>query len=147
MGGLSVPALAVGNSAIAAAAGIEASKLQHQHQPVFAQPNTTATSETRALHVCYGATGTVIAFRAGSIAINAGAATVTVDIKKNGTSILSAPITLNSSNTNRVVAAGTISTPGLVAGDLLEVVTVATAGGGTLATGVYAQAIITEAAQ
>jgi hypothetical protein len=67
-----------------------------------------------------------------------------VDLQKNGVSILSAPVTLNSSGTNYVSQAATISSAGLVAGDVLEVVTVATAGGGTLPTGVFAAARITE---
>ena len=43
-----------------------------------------------------------------------------------------------------VVEAGTISSGALATGDLLEVVIAVSAGTGTLATGVYAQAIINE---
>lgn len=136
------------NASVASNAGISATKVQHQHRHVFTQPNTSATSETKAIYVCYGATGTVIAFSAGSIAAAVGAATVTVDLKKNGSSILTAVITLDNANTARVVEAGTLTgSTSLVAGDLLEVVTVATAGGGTLPTGVYAVVTINEDAQ
>jgi hypothetical protein len=68
---------------------------------------------------------------------------VTVDLRKNGTTVLSAVITLNNANTARVAVAGALSVTTLVAGDVLEVVT-ATAGGGTLATGVFAIVTVNE---
>jgi hypothetical protein len=43
--------------------------------------------------------------------------------------------------------AGTVTTATLAAGDLLEVVITATAGGGTLATGVFCQVVTDESAQ
>jgi hypothetical protein len=147
MGTLVPSAGSVGNTSIAALAGIDAAKLEHRHQRTYAQPNTAATTETRALHVCYGATGTILAFRAGSIAKAVGDSTVTVDLRKNGSTVLSAVIQLDSGNTNRVVEAGTVNTAGIVAGDLLEVVITATIGTGTLPTGVYCQVVLDEDAQ
>jgi hypothetical protein len=137
----------VTNTAVAALAGIDQSKLQHQHRDDYAQPNTAATTETKPRAVVYGVTGSLLSFKAGSIAACIGAATITVDLKKNGVSVLSAPITLNNANTARVAVVGTISSAGLVAGDLLEVVVTATAGGGTLGTGVFAETRWKEDAQ
>lgn len=137
------PNASIGDGAVTSADPIMAEKVQHQYCPTFAQPNTTATSETRVIHVARGA-GTIEAFDAGSIAACVGAATVTVNLKKNGTTVLSAVITLDSGNTTRVIEAGTVSVMSIAAGDVLEVVTVATAGGGTLATGVFARAVIRE---
>jgi hypothetical protein len=144
---LSPPAGCITNAAIEALAGIDATKVDHQHRMVYSQPNTTATSETRMLFVCYGATGTVIAFRAGSIVAALTTATVTLDLKKNGTSILTGVITLDNANTARVVEAATISSASLVTGDVLEVVITATAGGGTLPTGVFCSLTVNEEAQ
>jgi hypothetical protein len=143
---LSPPNGSIANAAIAAAPGnyVDSDKLEAQRTLGWAQPNTAATSETRTLHVVYGLTGQVAAFQAGSIAACIGAATVTIDLKKNGVSILSAPITLNSSNTARVAVAGTVTTAALAENDWLEVVITATAGGGTLATGVFCQAVLAE---
>lgn len=133
------------DASVSASADIAATKVNHQHRAVFAQANSSAASETRVIYVCYGASGTVVAFSAGSIAAAVGAATVTVDLKKNGTSILTGVITLDNANTARVVEAGTLTgSNSVVAGDVLEVVTVATAGGGTLPTGVFAAATINE---
>ena len=82
--------------------------------------------------------GTVNSVKAGSIAAAIGDSTVTIDIKKNGSTILSAVITLDSSNTARITEAGTISRAGtFVAGDWYEVVIIATAGTRTLPTGVF----------
>jgi hypothetical protein len=89
--------------------------------------------------VIYGVSGTLLSFKAGSIVANIGAATVTLDLKKNGVTALSAVITLNNANTARVAVSGTLSVTTLAAGDVLEVVATATAGGGTLATGVFAE--------
>lgn len=135
-GSASLPASSVTNAAVAAAAGIDASKLEHRHRPLYTQPNTTATSVTQVIYVAKAA-GTVNSFRAGSIAACAGAATITVDLKKNGSTILSAVITLDSSNSNYVPEAGTVNTAAYVADDVFTIVTVATAGGGTIGTGFY----------
>ena len=147
MRSVTLPDGCVDDDAIEASAGVDADKLEHQHRRGWSQPNTTATSETRVLHVVHGATGSVVAFEAGSTVANIGAATVTLDLKKNGTSILTSVITLDNANTAYVVEAGAIATASLVDGDVLTVVIVATAGGGTLATGVFCSLTVREDAQ
>jgi hypothetical protein len=132
------------NAKVVAGAGIVAEKLEHQHRKTFAQPNTTAAAETRAVHLVYGATGNIVAFEAGSIAACTGNATITVDLKKNGTSILTAPVTLDSANTARVAEAASVATPELADGDLLEVVVAVNAGTGALGTGVFAELVVHE---
>lgn len=136
---------AVLNASVAANAGIDADKLEHRFQKVVAQESgTTSATEDRVVHVVHGTTGTVVAFEAGSVTACAGAATITVDLHKNGTTILSAPITLNSSSTAYIVQTATISSASLADGDVLEVVIVATAGGGTLGNGVFASVQLDE---
>jgi hypothetical protein len=144
---MSVAASAISDAQVAGSANIAATKLQHQHRPGYSQPNTTATTVTQAIFRCFGLTGAVVGFHAGSIGINAGAATITVDLKKNGASILTGVITLNSANVARVAVAGVISGGTLAAGDLLEVVVTATAGGGTIGTGFFCFATVNEDAQ
>jgi hypothetical protein len=78
------------------------------------------------------------------VAIAVGGATVTVDVKKNGATVLSSVITLDSGNTARIMENGTLSGTTLAAGDFLEAVIVATAGGGTIPTGLLVQVIIDE---
>jgi len=138
---MAVPAGTITDAGVSAAAGIQSTKLQQQRGETYTQmaANATVIAERRVVHVVYGATGLLLRFSAGSVVAHIGAAVCTVDLKKNGVSVLSAPITLNSSNVALTPVNATITTTGLVAGDVLEVVTTATAGGGTLATGVFAQ--------
>lgn len=145
-GTMTLPGNAVTNGTVQPGAAIDTSKLNHRHRFRYSQPNTTATTETKAIGYVYGATGTLIAFHVGSIVPNLTTATVTVDLRKNGTTMLTGVVTLNNANTARVSVAGTLASTALVAGDLLEVVVTATAAGGTLATGVYAFATVDETA-
>lgn len=145
---LNIPAGTVTDAMIEALAGIAASKLQHVHRKEFAQGSASnAAAATQVIHVVIGTTATVMSVKAGAVVPAIGAATATVDIKHNGTSILSSAITLNSSQTARQLVSATISTPALAAGDVLEIVITAAAGGGTLAQGVFAVVDIFEDAQ
>lgn len=144
LGDVVLPDDCVGNDQVATGAGIAASKLEHQYEKNVTQPNTAATDETRVIHVVRGATATVQEFRAGSIAKAAGGATCTVDLKKNGSSILSSPITLDSGNSDYVPESAAVTSPDLVADDVLTVVIDGTVGGGTLPTGVYADLVLRE---
>lgn len=146
-GTMNVPAGAVDNASVASGTPgnfIDPSKLESRIGRFYAQPNTTATTETRAIHYTVGATGSLIAFQAGSIAKAVGAATVTVDLKKNGASVLSALVTLDSTSTSRAAISATIATAGFVVGDEFEIVITATAGGGTLPTGVFVNLLLNE---
>lgn len=128
---------------IAAGAGIDAGALDHQHR-IHYGTSGTAASATVPIYECRGSTGRIRQIRAGSIAIAIGAATVTIDLKKNGTTCLSAVITLDTGNTARISEAGTLTVTSLVVGDLLELVIVATAGGGTLPTGMWVDVTVDE---
>lgn len=128
---------------IAAAIGIAYTKVQQLRREMIFQAGTAASASIPIMRG-YGATGTVLAVNVGSIAIAVGAATVTVDIKKNGTTILSAVVQLDSGNTARVTEGGTITVPSYVAGDFFEAVIVATAGGGTIPTGLFVEMIASE---
>jgi len=134
------PANAITTSTqVQAGANLNADKLEQRFFPGWSQPNSASTTETRNLFVANRA-GTVNSVKAGSIAAAIGNSTVTIDVKKNGSTILSAVITLDNANTARITEAGTISGPGtFVAGDWYEVVITATIGTGTLPTGVFCQ--------
>lgn len=135
-GSMTLPAGSVSDAGVAADAAIAASKLVHYYKPVWSQPNTTATAETRTLFRATAA-GEVLAVWAGSIVAATGDSTVTIDVKKNGTTILSASIVLDNANTARVAEAGTIAgTATLASGDWVEAAITISAGTGTLPTGV-----------
>lgn len=142
------PASSVGNAAIPASAGLSASKLEHRHEKCYGQPGGAISfTEKRAIHVVYGATATLLAFRAGLITANVGAATVTFDLKKNGTTMLTAVINQTSAQAAYALTAAALASTTLVQGDVLEVVIVATAGGGTLGNGAFADLVLNEDAQ
>lgn len=130
------PAQSVSSDSIKTGANLDADKMESRIFSSHAQPNTAATTETRSLFVARRA-GTVKSVVAGSIAAAIGDSTVTVDVKKNGTTILSAVITLDNANTARVGESGTVNVSAFVAGDWFEVVITATVGSGTLPTGVF----------
>lgn len=142
----SLPAGCLGDTQFSGSDPLTAAKQEHQITKTLAQVHgSVATTERRPIHVARGA-GVVAGFRAGSVVANVGAATVTADLRKNGTSILSAVITLDNANTAFIPEAGTVNTDDYVADDVFEVVLTATAGGGTLGQGVFAEAVFREAA-
>ena len=135
-----IPSGSVTSNSVLAAANISADKTESRIYTSHAQPNSAATAETRTLFVARRA-GLIQHIYVGSIAKATGDSTITVDVRKNGTSVLSSTVTLNSSNTARVAVAATIdgTLDGLVAGDWVEVVITISAGTGTLPTGVFVQ--------
>lgn len=141
---ITVNAGAITDTSVKTNAGIAASKLQHEHRIHYSQPNTTATSEAKAAYRCRGATGTIIGISAGSIVACIGSATITIDVKKNGTTVLNSTIVLDSANSAYVGETGDISVTSLVAGDVLTVHATAAAGSGTLGTGLYVSISVNE---
>lgn len=142
-GSITLSALSVTDAKVASAADIAATKLRHQHREMWQQPNTAATAETRVLHVAYG-DGDIIAVQAGSIAKAVGDSTVTIDIKKNGTTILTGTIQLDSSNANYTPESPSLATLTYVAGDVFTAHITISAGTGTLPTGAYVGLTVNE---
>ena len=136
---IAMPQNAIDNSdQIKAGTNISADKLEQRLFPGWSQPNSAASTETRTLFVARRS-GTVNEVIAGSIAAAVGDSTVTIDVKKNGTTILAAVITLDNANTARIVELGSVTSSAFVAGDWFEVVITATIGTGALPTGVFVQ--------
>ena len=118
---------------------IDAPKLRHQYVNSYQQKSTaTAVADQQVKHIVRGA-GTIESFWVGSVVANIGAATVTFDLWKNGSSVLSATISLTSSNTAYVMAQATLASNTIAIGDVLEVKVTVAAGGGTLALGPFAR--------
>src|SRR5262245_33767755 len=146
---MAIPAGTLTDSGVNASAAVQATKLQHQYTKTFAQvTGSVATTERRPFHSVYGATGTIVGFRATITVACAGAATISIRLKKNGTNIDTAALVLDNTNTAYIweSAAGFTSTS-LVAGDVLEVDSTATAGGGTLGQGLICELVTREDAQ
>jgi len=142
------PAGALTAAAIASSAQLPATVLVHRLHKHYAQPNTTATTVTIPLHVARK-TGELKELVAGSIVAPIGAATVTIDLKKNNATVLTGTFTLDSANLARIVEAAVLNgaLTAYVVGDFFELVITATAGGGTLPTGLYVSATFDEQSQ
>jgi len=124
--------------------GITATKVVSRLREKYAQESaTTGASESRVIHVAH-ADGTIVAFKAGNVVACAGASTITFDLKKNGSSVLTAVITINSSKAAREVVEAVLSSTSYVAGDVFEVAIVATVGGGTIGKGAFCEFIADE---
>ena len=142
------PAGCIADAAVQQNAAIQATKLQHQHQKGLAQnSNVAATSQRQPIHVVYGANATLVEFEAGAVVPATGNDTVTVDLWKNGSSVLTTPITLNSSQSARQLVAASLSTTTAVASDVFEVNIVYTHNTGAAPQGVFCQFVLQESAQ
>lgn len=139
---MTVPAEGVSDASVQASANIAETKVKRRVDAHFAQ-NGTAAADTRFIWKASKA-GTISSAFAGSIVANIGDSTVTVNIKKNGTTILSSNISLTSSHTARQAVAGTLSVTTFAAGDVFEVTVTVSAGTGTLATGLFAGIVAVE---
>lgn len=144
---LGVPAGTVTDAMVNGSAAVSASKCQQQYSKGYNQAHGSAAASARfPVHVARGATGTVVAFRAGVVVACIGAATIDVDLRKNGTTVLSAAIQIDSGDAAYAKVDGTLSSADYVAGDVFEVVVTATAGGGTLGQGLFVDATFREGA-
>lgn len=146
--GLNVPNNAVKDASVDSTSPITAPKLQHQHQICWGQARgaspTANTGET--IYVAYGA-GTIVSFGAGFNVDESGwSGNVTVDLRKNGSTVLSGVITLNSSTVVTDVSPAGIASASYAADDVFEVVTTYTAGAGTPPQGVFCRLVVREAA-
>lgn len=146
---LTIPSSSVTNASIIAAAGIAASKLEHQFIKHHSQESDTKSAAMAyTIHTVYGATGTIQGFEAGTTTLCTAAAAVTVDLVLNrgGTTVscLDAVITLDSGNTVYVPETATLTTTALVDNDTMEVVYTSADDGGAAGKGAFASMILRE---
>lgn len=143
--GIAYPDGTIVNADISGSAAIAASKCQKSLSPAARQSGTVA-DETIILHVVKGATGTVKHFSASAVTVATGVSSFTVDLQKNGVTMLSAPVTVNAGTGDLGEEVGTLTVTTLADGDVLTAVIDATASGtDTPATGAYAQVDLDEA--
>jgi hypothetical protein len=135
---LTPPASSITNNSIVANAQIAASKtVRHESLNLeIAAPGTAITAATKLAHIVRGATGTLVGIQAAITTVATGAdRTITVDLLKSSgggafATVLSSTIGFTNVSAVRTAVSGILSSAGLVAGDILEiVVTVAGAAG------------------
>ena len=145
-GSMALGANAVGDTEFKAADPLAADKQEHQHVARYTQPSgTAAVAATEVAHHAHGA-GELVAVYVGSVVKATGDSTATVDVKKNGTTVLSGTVVLDNANSNYVAEAGAVASPTYAAGDVFTVVVTVSAGTGTLPQGLYVSLVLREAA-
>ncbi len=122
------------------------SVLIERQRKQYAQEDGTASVADggMVIHIATGQTGTVMSFIAGCCTPCVGADTIDVDLHKNGTTILSSLIELDSADAAYAILNGTISDSDMAADDVFEIVIAVNAGGGTMGQGVFAEALFDE---
>lgn len=135
----------VGDAQVNAANPIACAKLKHQHAVTKGQVHSTnASAERRVMHIVNGA-GVISKFRVTQTLAATGDSTATIDLYKNGASILSSTIVINNGQADRAITDGALSSTTIAAGDVLEVVQTVSAGTGTPPRGVTWQLVTEEA--
>lgn len=132
-GSFALPADSVNDAQVPVAAKLSASKVR-QYYPMHAEQRGSVVDDTIMLGTM-PRPGTVTSVRVVVLTKPIGDATCTVDILKNGASILTQVVLIDSGAADRVSIVGTIKSDGsekYVAGDVFETVVNATIGTGTL---------------
>lgn len=145
---INLPDSIVGNQQISAADPIESDKQRHLFAKVYSQEDATSVFDViTCVHVALVA-GEVAQFQAGFRVPSVGDSVVTVDLKKNGVSILSDIIDIDSSiaSYTQVVAGINPVMKAYNVGDVFEMVVVCTDGTGTPGEGLFAQVAFDEGA-
>jgi hypothetical protein len=144
---LQVTQASITNAMISTVAAIEPTKLRQQYCPVFSQVSTAdATVDRKVLHVVRGAGGAT-EFNVGAVTAATGNATITIDLKKAGVSVLTSTITLDSTTAAFVLKAGSLAAGAtvLAANDVLEAhISAVNVGTGALPKGVFMQLKVRE---
>lgn len=142
-GVVTLPAGSVRDIDVAAGANISASKLEARIVRVHSQSGA-AVAQTVGVHraAANGSIASIVAWlEAGACTGNA---EVTVDLKKNGTSVLNGVMTLDDSVAQRETVIGEISSASYSADDKLSLVITSNAGSGSVGSGLSIQLILEE---
>lgn len=141
-----LPTNSVGDTQFTSADPLTAAKQVHQYLRTYGQDHGSASAAQRqVIHVAHGA-GTLVSFGGGITVACVGDSTITINLYKNGSTILSTTVTITSSNVANAVEEATFSATPYSAGDVFEVVVTVSAGTGTLGQGAFAKLVVTEAA-
>ena len=147
MDAINLPVSAVGDTEIDPARPISALKVEKQYIVEHKQAGAVV-NKLEPVHVAFGATGELVSVEAGTIVLCTGTSTITIDVLKNGVTVLSAPLVLDSANTIRVLEAAGINpaADSYVAEDWFDVqITIATPTG-AVGQGLIVRLIFREAA-
>lgn len=146
-GGFNLPDNNVTDNKVAVGANIAALKLEHQYEPTIKLSDhaTSVAAQRVPAHKVKGAVANIVEFKVDCSVPPTAGSSCTVDLLKNGATVLSAPITLDDTAVANTAVIGAIASPDLLTGDRLDVVVAGVTG--TTAKGVGAYPVIRERAQ
>jgi hypothetical protein len=148
---ITLPAGQIVNADVSSSAAIDTGKQRHRTHTTYCQPNGTAVvADEKAMFVAYGASSScsVVAGKCGiQTLMSTGGSddkTVTVNVKKNGTTILTGTYEINKTKTAYTSYDLTFSSTALVAGDVVSVVITVGGSTGTQGQGVFVTLVFDE---
>lgn len=142
----SFPPGTIPGTAISSGVPVPQNAVRHRKDQVFSQAKGAAVAANTG-QIFYRATGdgTVLGVHAGFIQAATGDSTATIDVKKNGTTILNSTIVLDNTNAAYASEAGSVvASPTYVEGDIFEVVVAVAAGSGVPGQGLFVQLTVDE---
>ena len=118
-----VAAYSITNQHVSPTADLPSSCVRHIFKPSTDFGLSTGSTPVSADKIVYTAsgTGTIKGFH-GLVNESGSSASITMDLKKNGVSILSAPITITNSTGDRIPVDGVLTSTTLTSDDVLTVV-------------------------
>ena len=145
MDSILVPDASFGDGAFDVASPLSALKQAHQY--LVRYNRVTPVTENVTVHQAYAA-GTLVQVQATCTTAGVGAANVTVQVRKNGVSVMSGAFTVGSGLAAFGVVVGTLNAAltGYSANDVFDLVLTATATSGTLPQGLLVTLLFREAA-
>lgn len=143
-GTFSAPVSCIGDANVSSSNPLLCTKSYQQVRAKFSQAHgVAAITERRVIHKAQAA-GSVYAIKALLVIPNIGAATITVDLRKNGTTVMTGVITLSSTGVAYIASSGAIATTSYAVDDVFELVITATVSTGTLGQGLFIDTIFRE---
>lgn len=147
---MTVPNNAVGNAAVNSGSPLDSTKTIVRHRKTSNQKRgvSIAANAGEPIHqVTSPSGGTLVGFQASILVAGvswAGGGQAVIDLKKNGSSVLSGTITIDGTSVAYTPVIGTFSSTALLQNDVLEVVVTFTAGTGTPAQGLIVTLVLDE---
>lgn len=148
-----LPDATVSNADVEAAAGIDATKLEHQFPLTYKDDETAVKSNTAPIYTVNGNSATIIDTTIDVVCLTAptgGDKQFTVELKKcnagdtSPDTVLSSPITIDDAVADCEVTEGTVNSPSLSAGDTLVIEVVASGSTGTQGQGLIVTVTLRE---
>ena len=110
------------NAHVNAGADVAYEKLEHLYSICGSQDiRQVVKGGESVVHVVHGVTGELVSFEAGLAIANTGAATIDLDLLKNGVSVLADPIEIDNADVAYDLVAGNIATIATLDGDVISV--------------------------